>query len=385
MRDRSNRNMSFWVVTLVLPALAACGAKPGSQPKKVATESGPAGQAGPVGPGFPPQPGPDNRSGSPNSALGAISQKHLVYHLAKDSVPAVDSVPEQELQIIPQGQGKYLVRLDAFEGGKVTGSEEQLFQLTNPSMSDQFNTDLLEAVGSDGRKLIPAGTIRFEGSKTGDQETGKVFIDFKGAEWQVQANWNYRLVRATIPVGNPSQSHPGRPNPSPDSHPGSAGPASGSQAGGSAETLPPVQAAAPRVLPIRGVLGQPVKFYPLVQQNLGPRVCQAKLFVEPTSEAKTYLLTLESEPCGGLENKSMTKVPVKLIHSANSAFDNQDLFESVEGQLRIEFRGSGFEYVFGSEPSGSGAYDLESGTVQLGGVLYRYDTGRVLKRGQNLR
>ena len=384
MRDRYNRNVGFGWVTLVLPVLAACGATPGSQTKNLGTESGAAGQAGPAGPGGPPQPGPDNRNGSQGPALGAISQKHLVYNLAKDSVPSVGGVPEQELQIIPQGQGKYLVRLYAFEGSKVKGSEEQLFQLTNPSMSDQFNTDLLEAVGSDGRKLIPAGTIRFEGSKTGDQESGKVFLDFKGAEWPIQSNWNYRLAQATIPVHPPTRSeqdHP-NPNPNPGSSSGPSAPASGSQGNGSGDVAPPIEAAPPRDLPIRGVLGQPVKFYPLTQQNLGPRVCQAKLFIELSAEAKTYLLTLESAACGGLEAKSMSKVPMKLVHSANNAFLNQDVLESIEGQLRIEFRGSGFEYPYGPAPEGSGSYDHESGTIQLGGTLYHYDTGRVLKRGQ---
>lgn len=381
MRDRFNRNVGFWLVTLVLPVLAACGAKPGSQTKKVGTESGPAGQAGPAGPVGPPQPGPDNRNGSQGPALGAISQKHLVYHLAMDQVPTGDSIPEQELQIIPQGQGKYQVRLYAFEGSKVKGSEEQLFQLTNPSVSDQFNTDLLEAVGSDGRKLIPDGTIRFEGSKAGDQENGKVFLDFKGAERQIRSIWNYRLAQATIPV-SPPQADQDRPNPNPGSSSGPSAPASGSQGNGSGDVASPIEAAPPRDLPIRGVLGQPVKFYPLTQQNLGPRVCQAKLFIELSSEAKTYLLTLESAACGGLEAKSMSKVPMKLVRSANNAFLNQDVLESIEGQLRIEFHGSGFEYLYGPGPEGSGSYDHESGTIQLGGTLYHYDTGRVLKRGQ---
>ena len=90
MRDRFNRNFGFWVVTLVLPVLAACGAKPGNQPKKVATESGPAGQAGPVGP----LPGPV--FGENPAAIGAASQKVLVYHLSKSAVLKPGDAPELE-------------------------------------------------------------------------------------------------------------------------------------------------------------------------------------------------------------------------------------------------------------------------------------------------
>ncbi len=104
--------------------------------------------------------------------------------------------------------------------------------------------------------------------------------------------------------------------------------------------------------------------------------------IEPARGPSKYLLTLESEPCGGFELNSMKAVPVKLVSSLNSAYENRDSFESSDSQWKVDFQGSGFEYVFGSGPHGTGAFDQESGTVQLNGVTFTYDTGRVLKRGQ---
>lgn len=371
MRDRFNRNFGFWVVTLVLPVLAACGAKPGNQPKKVATESGPAGQAGPVGP----LPGPV--FGENPAAIGAASQKVLVYHLSKSAVLKPGDAPELELRMIPLGRGQMKVTLADFS---THGYEEQNFQLSSSANHEEINADRLEAIGRDGQKLLPFGSIRFDGKKSGQLEMGKIWIDFQGAETWIRDEFYYVLAEVIQPGA--AQQPPAGHGPAAPPAPGNGGPGHPPvQGGGSAPEQPPVTEVAPRVLPIRGVLGQPVKVYPLVR-NSGSHVCKAKLAIEPTQEASKYLLTLESEACGGFELNSMKSVSLKLLSSANSAYVNQDSFESIDSQWKIEFQGSGFEYVFGAGPNGTGAYDHERGTVQLNGVTYTYDTGRVLKRGQ---
>ncbi len=372
MRQPFSRIVSAWIMALVLPALAACGAKPGNQPKKVATEVGQAGPVVPPVPGSIPGPGFSENA----SAIGAASQKVLVFHLSKSAVVKPGDAPELELRISPLGRGQMRVTLADFS---THGYEEQDFQLISSANHEEINADRLEAIGRDGQKLIPLGSIRFDGKKSGQLETGKVWVDFQGAESWIRDEWYYVLAQVIQPGAAPQP--PVGHGPSAPA-PGNGGPGHPPvQGGASIPEQPPVVEAAPRVLPIRGVVGQPVKVYPLVR-NAGSHVCKAKLVLEPTQEASQYLLTLESEACGGFELNSMKTVPVKRVSSANSAYVNQDSFESLDSQWKIEFQGSGFEYVFGSGPNGTGAYDHESGTVQLNGVTYTYDTGRVLKRGQ---
>ncbi len=376
MRHSLNRKVSTWILALVLPGLAACGAKPGSQPKKVGTEVGQAAPVTPPGPGPSPGPGPGPGMGGNPAAIGVASQKVLVFHLSKSAEMKPGDAPDLELRIIPLQLGRVKVTLAEFSN-QSRGYEEQDFQLIASANHEEINTDRLEAIDHDGKKLIPIGSIRFDGKKSGQLESGKIWIDFQGADSRIQAEYFYVLSEIIQPLPAPGASdRTGAPGP------GNGGPSRPPvQGGGSNLEQPPVTEVLPRVLPIRGVMGQPVKFYPLVQ-NLGSRVCKAKLMIEPTAEASQYLLTLESELCGGFELNSMKAVPVKLVSSANSTNVNQDSLVSVDGQWKIEFQGSGFEYVFGSGPNGTGAFDQETGTIQLNGVKYTYDTGRVLKRGQ---